>query len=404
MTSDHREHGSALVGRQIVCVGFNDWDAEVWTNQHHLMARLAADNHVLFIESLGLRRPTLAGRDVRRMGRRVAHGLAQPRHIELAEAPNGIDVLSPLVLPAHSNSLARRANALLLPWLVGRAASRLQGSELILWAYVPQAGLLLDRLRPQLVVYHCADDIAAHPRIDTASFRAAEARFVRRADFVLASSLPLAERLGKLSSNVHYMPNVADTDLFATARTPGPIDPAMAALPEPRVVFTGAISATKVDFPLLVELAGLQPDWSIVLVGPVGLGDPLTDASKLLRLPNVHLLGPRRYAELPAVLRGAQAAIIPYLLNQLTASVFPMKVYEYLAAGLPVVATPLPSLAGVEGISFAASASETAASLRIALSEDGPDSRTARARLADGHSWEARLGEIANLIDRQRDR
>lgn len=400
MTPDLCEHRPPLVGRHIVCVGFNDWDAEVWTNQHHLMARLAAGNHVLFIESLGLRRPTLAGRDLRRMGRRVARGLAGPRHIELVGAQEGLNVLSPLVLPAHSSSLARRANALLLPWLVGRAVSRLRLSEPILWAYVPQAELLLDRLCPRLVVYHCADDIAAHPRIDSPSFRAAEARFVKRADVVLASSRPLADRMRQLSTKVHYMPNVADTELFATARTPGPVDPAMAAVPEPRVVFTGAIAASKVDVPLLVELAGLQPDWSIVLVGPVGLGDPLTDVSALMRLSNIHLLGPRPYAALPAVLRGAQAAIIPYLLNQLTASIFPMKVYEYLAAGLPVVATRLPSLEGIEGISFATSASETAASLHSALCEDGPDSRAARARLAEGHSWEARLREIADLTDR----
>ena len=404
MTAAQPERGSALVGRDIVCVGFNDWDAEVWTNQHHLMARFAADNRVLFIESLGLRRPTLARRDVRRMARRVRSGLAGSRPVALAGTEAGLNVLSPLVLPAHSSRLARRANGFLLPRLVGQAAAALGMSEPILWAYVPQAELLLDRLRPKLVVYHCVDDIGAHPRIDASSFRAAERRFARRADLVLASSAPLVERMRQLSSNVHYMANVADVDLFASARDPGPIDPAVAALPEPRIVFTGAIAATKLNVPLLIELAGSQPDWSIVLVGPVGLGDPLTDVSALTGIPNVHLIGPRRHAELPAVLRGAQAAIIPYVLNQLTASIFPMKVYEYLAAGLQVVATPLPSLEGVDGISFAADASEIAAHLQRALSEDGPGARAARARLADGHSWEARLQDIAGLIERHEGR
>jgi glycosyltransferase involved in cell wall biosynthesis len=399
VTLAQSERRSSLIGRDIVCVGFSDWDAEVWTNQHHLMARLAVENHVLFIESLGLRRPTLAGRDLRRMGRRLARGLAGQRHVALVGTDNGLDVLSPLVLPAHSGRLARRANALLLPRQVGRAARRLGLSKPILWAYVPQAELLIDQLQPQLVVYHCVDDIAAYPGIDAASFRAAEARFVKRADVVLASSAPLAERMRRFGCDVHYMPNVADVDLFASARSAGPIDAAVEELPEPRIVFIGSIVASKLNVPLLVALAESHPDWSIVLVGPVGLGDPLTDVSVLMSVPNVHLLGPRPPPELPGVLRGAQAAIIPYLLNHYTASVFPMKVYEYLAAGLPVVATPLPSLEGVEGISFAASAAETAAELERALSDNGPDASEARARIADGHSWQVRLREIDAVIN-----
>jgi glycosyltransferase involved in cell wall biosynthesis len=389
----------AVSDRQIVCVGFNDWGAEVWTNQHHLMACLAAANRVLFVESLGLRRPTLAGRDLTRMARRLRRGLAGPRRVELPDHRGALHVLSPLVLPAHSSVLAQRVNRFLLPRLVGRAAATLGTSDPILWSYVPQAEVLLDRLRPALLVYHCVDDIAAHPRIDTASFRAAERRFAKRADLVLTSSAPLTERMAQLSDNVHYLPNVADTDLFATAREDGPVDPVVAALPEPRIIFTGAIVSTKLDVALITALARRRPDWSIVLVGPVGLGDPLTDASALTEAHNVHLLPTRVQRELPAVLRGARAAIIPYLLNDLTASIFPMKVYEYLAAGLPTVATRLPSLIGTEGITFASDAAGFDHALEDAMAQDGPQARVQRAQLAAGHSWDDRLAEIGELVE-----
>lgn len=387
---------SVLGGRDVVCVGFNDWDAEVWTNQHQLMARLAAaGNRVLFVESLGLRRPQLmAGRDVRRLIRRARAGLAPPR------VRDGVHVLSPLVLPLHANRAARAVNARLLPALVGRAARRLGLRRPILWGYVPQAELLLDALDPELVVYHCVDDIGAQEGIDGSSFAAFERRFAARADLVLASAPALAQRMRTLSHHVLYAPNVADTARFAQALAPGPIDAAVAALPEPRIVFTGAIAAKKLNLELVAGVAAARPGWSLALVGPVGLGDPGTDVSALRALPNVHLLGARRYADLPDVLRGAAAALIPYRATPLTASIFPMKVYEYLAAGVPVVATPLPALEDVTEIVVADGAPATIAALERAMADDTPERRRARSAAAQRHSWDARLAEIDAALAR----
>ncbi|MDQ6751486.1 MAG: glycosyltransferase [Actinomycetota bacterium] len=382
-----------LTGRDIVCVGFADWETDLRTNQHHLMSRLAATNRVLFIESLGLRRPQLVGRDVRRIARRVLRGLRGARAID------DLHVLSPLVVPRHDRLWAQRINGWLLPRLVGASARRLGLHAPILWGYVPQAQALIDVLSPSLVVYHCVDDIAATKGIDAESFRSAERSFAGRADLVLASSRPLAERMRELSDHVLEVPNVADTRRFATALESGPVDEGMQALSRPTIVFTGAVVATKLDVALLVELAGRRPGWSFALVGPVGVGDPRTDVSALAHLPNVHLLGARPYHALPAVLRGADAAVIPYAVNQLTASIFPMKVYEYLAAGLGVVATPLPSLAEVEGIETAADAGAMAACLTALIDEDSPERRAQRSRLAAGHSWDARLEEIGQAVD-----
>jgi glycosyltransferase involved in cell wall biosynthesis len=383
---------STLRGRDIVCVGFADWDTELWTNQHHLMSRLARENRVLFVESLGLRRPQLAGRDLERIARRLRRGLAPPR------AADGLHVLSPLVLPLHRSRLVRAFNARLLPWLVSRAARRLGLHRPILWAYVPQAEVLIDTLDPSLIVYHCVDDIAAHELIDTASFRAAEQRFATRADLVLASAPALARRLRQFSENVLDAPNVADTELFSQALEDGPVDDALAALPQPRIVFTGAIVAAKLDLEMLAELARLQRSWSFALVGPIGPGDPHTDVSALAAEPNVHLLGLRSYAQLPSVLRGADAGLIPYARNALTDSIFPMKVYEYLAAGLPVVATPLPALEGVAEVMTASDAAGIARLLERALAEDDPQLRAERSRAAATHSWDQRLQEIATAV------
>jgi glycosyltransferase involved in cell wall biosynthesis len=386
----------ALQGRDIVCVGFADWETELWTNQHHVMSRLAAANRILFVESLGLRRPQLAGRDLRRIARRLRTGLQGPR------LRDGVHVLSPLVIPLHGSAPAEAVNRRVLPALVSRAARRLGMRDPWLWSYVPQAEVLLDAIEPSFVVYHCVDDISAHERIDTASFRAAEERFARRADLVLASAPELVRRMRTLSEHVLEAPNVADTALFATALNGNPThpaDPAIEALPAPRVVFTGAISAVKLDIPLLVELARARRDWSLALVGPVGLGDPTTDVSALAAEPNIHLLGPRPYERLPEVLRGADAGLIPYVRSPLTDSIFPMKVYEYLAAGLPVIATERPALAGLGQVTLAPDAAGFQAAIERELAADSPERRAERSAAASAHSWDERLREIALAIE-----
>jgi hypothetical protein len=172
----------------------------------------------------------------------------------------------------------------------------------ILWSYVPQAEVLLDALAPEVVVYHCVDDIAAQPGVDRATFRAAEARYAARADIVFASAPALTRRLRTLAPRVIDAPNVADTERFTRALEDGPVDPAIAALPRPRIVFTGAVVATKLDVPLLVALARARPDWSFALIGPVGAGDPRTDVSALAAEPNVHL-----WRHAPEVRRGTRA-------------------------------------------------------------------------------------------------
>jgi glycosyltransferase involved in cell wall biosynthesis len=382
-----------LADRDIVCIGFSDWRTDLLTNQQHLLVRAARDNRILFVESLGLRRPQLASRDVRRIGRRLRSALHPLREVD------GLHVLSPLVVPLHSNELLRATNALLLRQFVTRTVAKLQLRDPLLWSFVPQAEALIDALSPSKILYYIDDDHAAKAGIDADSFLAAESRFARRADAVLASAPELVTRMQALNPNVHYAPNVADTRLFATALEPGPVDPEIAALPAPRIVFVGAIIAAKIDIPLVVELARSRPQWTFAFVGPVGPGDPRTDVHALTELPNVRMLGYRPYEQLPTVLRGADAAIVPYLLDGEMRSVFPMKIYEYLAAGRPVISTPLDTLSDTPDVLKAATAQEFAARVQQAIDRDTPAVRAGRSQRAQSHSWESRLEQIADALD-----
>jgi glycosyltransferase involved in cell wall biosynthesis len=383
----------ALRGRDIVCIGFSDWRMDLLTNQQHLLVRAAAANRILFVESLGLRRPQLAARDLSRMSRRLVRATQPLREVD------GIHVLSPLVLPLHSNEALRRLNARLLELFVKRAVAKLEMRDPLLWSFVPQAEVLIDVLKPSQVLYYIDDDHAAKEGIDAESFLAAEERFARRSDAVLASAPELVTRMRTLNGNVHYAPNVADTQLFAQALEPGAVDRELAALPGPRIVFVGAIIAAKIDIDLVTELAKLRPEWSFAFVGPIGPGDPRTNVQGLKELSNVHLLGRRPYEQLPQVLRGADAAIVPYRLDGEMRSVFPMKIYEYLAAGRPVVSTPLDTLVEVPDVLKAATAEEFSARLQETIESDTDQARAQRSQRAQAHSWDSRLDQIAEALE-----
>jgi len=164
---------------------------------------------------------------------------------------------------------------------------------------------------------------------------------------------------------------------------------------------TGPMTLDEIEANLktMAELARLRPDWSFALVGPVGPGEPDADISAITAVANIHLLGPRSYGELPDVLRAADAGLIPYARNALTESIFPMKVYEYLAAGLPVVATPLPALADLADVTTAGDPQGLAELLDDALSDGDEARRAERSGAAASHSWDRRLEEIAAAID-----
>lgn len=378
----------------VVVLSTADWDNPFWTNKQHVAAQLAARGHrVLYMESLGLRSATAAARDLGRMGRRLLRGLRGPRQVR----PN-LWVVSPLALPLNRLAAARALNRWLVPAMVRAAARHLGFRRPWVWAYNPVTVQWLDTLGPSAVIYHCVDDLGAIPGIGAAMIHSAERQLCVRAHAVFCTSNTLHDRLEPLApGRTHLLPNVADYTHFSRARSPAPLPPELAAIPEPRLGFVGALSEYKVDFALLSALATARPDWHLVLIGQVGEGQPGTSLP-LPSLPNIHLLGPRAYGALPDYLRGFQAALLPMQANDYTAAMFPMKFFEYLGAGLPVVSTPLPALAAYgEVCRFAHGPEAFAAAVADILSGRRPDP-AACDTAARRHSWEWRLDQMEHTI------
>ena len=338
--------------RDVTLISTADWDHPFWTNKQHVACSMAELGHrVLYVESLGLRPPRLEAQDLRRVFNRLVRGLRPPRRVR-----ERVWVWSPLLIPGASRPWQQQLNRWILQAMVAFWQRWLGLRADLLWTYNP---LTLRVLHPggyRQLVYHCVDDLAAQPCMPVALIQRWEERLCRASTAVFVTSRELERSRRPFNANTVYWSNVADLAHFLPARggeLPLPAD--LLALPGPRLGFVGAVSGYKLDLGLLRQLALQRPDLSLVLIGRVGEGDPGTALKGLDQLPNVHLLGPRPYSQLPGYLAGFDLALLPCPINPYTRSMFPMKFFEYLAAGLPVVATNLPALqefGGWEGVSL----------------------------------------------------
>jgi glycosyltransferase involved in cell wall biosynthesis len=276
----------------------------------------------------------------------------------------------------------------------------------IIWGYVPNALEFLGKCKEKLVVYHCVDELSANPLIPGEVVREMEKEFIRKADIIFVTSRPLFEEKKKLSGNVYYMPNVADYGHFSLAAEEETVIPAeILAIPRPRLGFIGAVSGYKLDLELIAYLAGKHKDWSFVLIGVTGEGEQRADLSLLKNQKNIHILGGRPYKDLPGYLKGFDVCLLPNRINEYTRNMFPMKFFEYLSTGKPVVSTALESLQEFKELAYySLTREEFEKNIQSALIENDPARKIARISAAKKFTWETRIEEMSEVIIKSKER
>ncbi len=290
------------------------------------MNQLAKKNSILYVdpqESLTYK--------TRWWGRRRASAGRSP-------IPEGLQLVHPWsVLPFGKHwSIAHRVNMALLSRQVHLCRDLLPPD--IWWVYDPAAVPIVEQVKGRLVIYDCVDRHSAYGGYRGLLDRL-ESRLLRRADLVFVTARGLLDHCRACTNEVHFMPNGYDEALFSR---PVPVPTALQEIPRPRLGFVGGLGHW-LDMELLSAVAKARPEWSFVLVGPVG------DRTALLpNAPNIHLLGRCSREEVPGYIAGFDAGLVPFRETTLTRTVNPLKAYEYLAAGVPVVSTPMPELDEVE--------------------------------------------------------
>jgi glycosyltransferase involved in cell wall biosynthesis len=392
----------------IVCLSSQSWADKMWTNKQHIMSRLARRHRVIHAD-YGLRPLPLylakqiphRPMDLLRPWRLLTDGVFQ-----VGPSMYVSDSHSPLIAGAfpHGNRLRDFSTFDLKVLMIKQFLKREKIEDPIVWVYHPGFADAVDRLPRKLLVYDCVDNYAAFPtyRDNPGWLMEREARLCQKADLVFTTSEPLYEsRRVHNPENTYLIHNVGDADHFKAALDPATVVPDdLLKIGGPVVGFVGAVSDYKLNKDWILALSKARPDVQIALIGPIGMADKGTDTAALEARPNVHLLGHRPYEALPSYLKGFDVAVIPYCINSYTESVFPIKFFEFLATGKPVVISNLPSLKPYyDTVEVAADTNAFVDACNRALGDDDAERQAARITLAESHSWPARIGAMMEKIE-----
>lgn len=378
----------ALAGLGIVYFG-NDWYAENRTSSHHIAMRLAKRLPVLYVDSPGIRKPKASGRDFRRGLRKLAAALKRPARLQ-----DGLWHCTVPQVPFRRIPGVDAFNRIFSRWAVKRAA-RLAGiGRRVSWFVVPHPGFLAGRIDEELSVYYCTDNYAAFPGVDVELITARDRQLTEAADVVFVAPPALVESKRALNANTVFSPHGVDVDLFRSAQLPGtPTPAAMRGIAKPVIGYIGMIHDW-VNLDMIEWIAQQRPAWQFVFVG-----NAATDVSRLRALPNVHFMGPQPYPDLPQWSKSFDVAILPQRMNQWIANANPLKLREYLAAGLPVVSVRNPE---IEKFSrWVHIADDDASFLRgieLALEQRDPEAARERIAAVADQTWEARVDSVIGTL------
>lgn len=371
--------------RPIVVSG-EDWGRHPSSTQH-IIGRLGQTRTILWVNSMGLRRPRVNSADLKRIWQKLVGTKSNSAHPAVKNRLPQPHILEPRNIPLPGNSIARWYNRSILSARIRSRCHALDIRKPILWISLPVAVDLIGQLDEYLVVYYCGDDFGGLAGVDHEPVLKLEAELVNRADLVLAASPALASRFPEAKTKV--LAHGVDFDLFSTPTA------AAADLPQGKPIagFYGSISDW-VNIALLAALAKKRTDWNFCLVG-----DIRTDISPLTALDNVFFMGPRGHHELPGYVQHWQAALLPFHDNAQIRACNPLKLREYLASGTAVLSTDFPALTGYRDvISVCAEAADFSTALDATSDRSAAERATQQERVKM-ESWESRCADIVTWME-----
>lgn len=377
-----------LENEHIICISSVDWEP-LWTRKQQIMSRLPDSNRILYVEPPITLLSPFKDASCWKKWAMWRQGVRQLN--------DHIFLYSPPVILPFGNRFAwiSRINAKLIAAGVKKAARRLSIDNPILWTYLHTSCYLASAFHEKLLVYDCVDEHSAYQGFDPDTVKAMERELLSKADIVFCTAQGLYEDKKPYSREIYHSPNGADLEHFRLADSrETPLAPEMAGIPGPILGFVGAIKEW-IDLALLTEIARSHPEWSLVMVGPVGVD---VDTSEMEKLPNIYFMGHQERKLLPTFLKGFDVCLNPFRLTRLTQTVSPLKFYEYLASGRPIASVPMPEIMEFDDVvEFGQGLEGFTAAIEKAL-DDTPQKKERRLARAGENSWESRAAFMMDKI------
>ena len=375
-----------LANEAIVCFGGEDWWYHHPHSKYHLLKRYAGANKVLFINSITMGLPAISNPDFLLKVRRKLFSYMR----WLRRAPEGVWVMTPLILPFFGSRFLREINRILLVLQVRLAMLLLGISHPVLWIAIPSAANMVGCLGEKALFYHVSDKYEANEdsALSRSVIREMDGALKCAADVVLYSGRRLL--LEATEPNRYYLGQAVDFDHFSSL--PGEPAEEVRSLPHPVLGYFGAMDYV-MDTELISEVARLRPEWHWALLGI---------KSNLVRVtaPNVHFLGSKPYRELPSYIVQFDVCVLPWRCdNTFTSYGSAIKVREYLATGKPVVIAPLFEYLDTPGLRVYRTPAEFIQCVEDALLNDTPEKADIRQEAVRKSTWDARACELAAVIN-----
>lgn len=386
-----KTNSDVLRGRDILCFS-HDWTGDP-LSKTHLMRVLSRENRILWINAIANRMPTTSTKDISRIIKKLKSFTEPVREVE----PN-IHVLNPLAIPTYGNDAVRKFNEKFLVSQVKKAMRKLKFQNPINMVFNPAAGLLAGKLGESELIYYCVDEYTAFTGV-ASGLKEIEEDLFRKADFVVVSADKLFVTKHHFNKNTFVIRHGTDWKHFRTAlieetKIPDEIKD----MPKPIIGFHGLL-ADWVDFELIKKTAEHFKKGSVVLIGKITV-----DAEKKIKIldniSNIHFLGRKPYADLPSYCKAFDVALNPFEISELTLAANPLKVREYLAAGLQVVSTDIPEVRILDNCLIGENHADFIEKIEFVLAN--PKSKE---EISDGirlESWEAKIDELREIMEKRR--